>query len=150
MTASMKRGLVWSVAAIAVVAAVAWSLRPRPVAIDVAEVRHDRPGDYQTLMRVSVTTENRERDVAGTRDDRVGHLVQELLALLARHVLPLLARRFRRLARRIDVVGIAGRHATDHRVVGGRDTLEGLSGATGIPCRAVATGRRPSSPLCDD
>ncbi len=34
--------------------------------IDVAEVRHDRPGDYQTLMRVSVTTENRERDVAGT------------------------------------------------------------------------------------
>ncbi len=34
--------------------------------IDVAEVRHDRPGDYQTLMRVSVTTENRVRDVAGT------------------------------------------------------------------------------------
>ena len=34
--------------------------------IDVAEVRHDRPGDYQTLMRVTVTTENRKRDVAGT------------------------------------------------------------------------------------
>jgi D-3-phosphoglycerate dehydrogenase / 2-oxoglutarate reductase len=34
--------------------------------IAVSEVRHDRPGDYQTLMRVTVTTENRKRDVAGT------------------------------------------------------------------------------------
>ncbi len=34
--------------------------------IDVTEVKHDRPGDYQTLMRVTVTTDRRTRDVAGT------------------------------------------------------------------------------------
>jgi D-3-phosphoglycerate dehydrogenase len=34
--------------------------------IEVSEVKHDRPGDYQTLIRVSVTTETRTRDVAGT------------------------------------------------------------------------------------
>ena len=34
--------------------------------IEVSEVKHDRPGDYQTLIRVSVTTEARTRDVAGT------------------------------------------------------------------------------------
>jgi D-3-phosphoglycerate dehydrogenase len=34
--------------------------------IDVSEVKHDREGDYQTLMRVTVTTEKLTRDVAGT------------------------------------------------------------------------------------
>ncbi|WP_439816513.1 phosphoglycerate dehydrogenase [Zavarzinia sp. CC-PAN008] len=34
--------------------------------IDVAEVKHERSGDYQTLMRVSVTTDKYTRDVAGT------------------------------------------------------------------------------------
>ena len=34
--------------------------------IEISEVKHDRPGDYQTLIRVSVTTEARTRDVAGT------------------------------------------------------------------------------------
>ncbi len=34
--------------------------------IDVAEVLHERAGDYQTLMRLSVVTENRRRSVAGT------------------------------------------------------------------------------------
>jgi len=34
--------------------------------IDVTEVKHDRPSDYQTLMRVTVTTDRRTRDVAGT------------------------------------------------------------------------------------
>jgi len=34
--------------------------------IEVSEARHDRPGDYQTLIRVTVTTEARSRDVAGT------------------------------------------------------------------------------------
>ena len=34
--------------------------------IEVSEVKHDRPGDYQTLIRVTVTTEARTRDVAGT------------------------------------------------------------------------------------
>ena len=34
--------------------------------IDVAEVRHDRDSDYQTLIRLTVTTENQTRSVAGT------------------------------------------------------------------------------------
>ncbi len=34
--------------------------------LDVREVRHDREGDYQTLIRVSVATEAGERSVAGT------------------------------------------------------------------------------------
>jgi len=34
--------------------------------IEVSEVKHDRPGNYQTLIRLSVTTEKRTRDVAGT------------------------------------------------------------------------------------
>ena len=34
--------------------------------IEVSEVKHDREGDYQTLMRVTVTTERHTRDVAGT------------------------------------------------------------------------------------
>jgi D-3-phosphoglycerate dehydrogenase len=34
--------------------------------IDVAEVVHDRPSEYQTLVRVSVTTDQQERALAGT------------------------------------------------------------------------------------
>jgi D-3-phosphoglycerate dehydrogenase len=34
--------------------------------LDVREVRHDREGDYHTLVRVSVTTPEGERSVAGT------------------------------------------------------------------------------------
>jgi D-3-phosphoglycerate dehydrogenase len=34
--------------------------------IRVSETRRDEAGDYQTLMRVTVTTERRERTVAGT------------------------------------------------------------------------------------
>jgi D-3-phosphoglycerate dehydrogenase len=34
--------------------------------IDVAETVHDRPGEYQTLVRVTVTTEQQARAVAGT------------------------------------------------------------------------------------
>ena len=34
--------------------------------IEVSEVKHNRPGDYQTLIRVAVTTERRSRDIAGT------------------------------------------------------------------------------------
>ena len=34
--------------------------------IDVSDVRHDRPGDYQTLIRLTITTENQTRAVAGT------------------------------------------------------------------------------------
>lgn len=34
--------------------------------IDVTEIKHDRPGDYQSLIRLSVKTERGERSVAGT------------------------------------------------------------------------------------
>ena len=34
--------------------------------IAVSEVKHDRKTDYQTLIRLTVTTENQTRDVAGT------------------------------------------------------------------------------------
>lgn len=34
--------------------------------IAVSETRHDRRGDYPTLIRVTVTTDNRSRDVVGT------------------------------------------------------------------------------------
>jgi D-3-phosphoglycerate dehydrogenase len=34
--------------------------------LDVREVRHDREGDYHTLVRVSVKTDNGEKSVAGT------------------------------------------------------------------------------------
>ena len=34
--------------------------------IDVSEVKHDRPCDYQTLIRLTVTTDRQSRSVAGT------------------------------------------------------------------------------------
>jgi D-3-phosphoglycerate dehydrogenase / 2-oxoglutarate reductase len=34
--------------------------------LDVREIRHDREGDYQTLVRVSVATQSGEKSVAGT------------------------------------------------------------------------------------
>jgi D-3-phosphoglycerate dehydrogenase len=34
--------------------------------LDVREVRHDREGDYHTMLRVTVKTESGERSVAGT------------------------------------------------------------------------------------
>ena len=34
--------------------------------IDVSEIKHDRSGDYQTLIRLTVTSERRSRSVAGT------------------------------------------------------------------------------------
>jgi len=34
--------------------------------IEVAEVKHDRQGDYHTLIRLTITTEKQTRDVAGT------------------------------------------------------------------------------------
>ncbi|KLI63429.1 phosphoglycerate dehydrogenase [Aurantiacibacter marinus] len=34
--------------------------------LDVREVRHDREGDYHTLLRVTVKTSDREREVAGS------------------------------------------------------------------------------------
>ncbi len=34
--------------------------------IEVTEIKHDRPGDYQSLIRLSVVTDRRTRDIAGT------------------------------------------------------------------------------------
>jgi D-3-phosphoglycerate dehydrogenase len=34
--------------------------------IEVSEIKHSRPSDYQTLIRLTVTTDRQERDVAGT------------------------------------------------------------------------------------
>ena len=34
--------------------------------IEVSEVKHSREGDYQTLLRLTVTTERRQRSIAGT------------------------------------------------------------------------------------
>jgi D-3-phosphoglycerate dehydrogenase len=34
--------------------------------IEVTEIKHDRPGDYQTMMRLAVTTDQRKRDLCGT------------------------------------------------------------------------------------
>ncbi len=34
--------------------------------IDISEIKHDRAGDYHTLIRLTVTTERRRRGVAGT------------------------------------------------------------------------------------
>jgi len=38
----------------------------RDRSIDVSEIKHDRPGAYQTLIRLTVTTERFTRSVAGT------------------------------------------------------------------------------------
>lgn len=38
----------------------------RERSIDVSEVKHDRPGDYQTLIKLTVKTERFERSVSGT------------------------------------------------------------------------------------
>jgi D-3-phosphoglycerate dehydrogenase len=34
--------------------------------IDIAEVKHERPGDYQTLIKLTVTTDKQERSITGT------------------------------------------------------------------------------------
>ena len=46
--------------------------------LDVREVRHDREGDYQTLLRVTVTTSKGEHSVAGTL---FGHKAPRLVEL---------------------------------------------------------------------
>ncbi|HKR18180.1 phosphoglycerate dehydrogenase [Rhizorhapis sp.] len=46
--------------------------------LDVREVRHDREGDYQTLLRVTVTTAKGEHSVAGTL---FGHKAPRLVEL---------------------------------------------------------------------
>ena len=38
----------------------------RDRSIDVSDVRHERDGEYQTLIRLTVETENSSRTVAGT------------------------------------------------------------------------------------
>ena len=60
--------------------------------IDVTEIQHERPGDYKTMIRLTVTTEKRSRDVAGTlfADERpriVAVKGIKLEAELGRHML---------------------------------------------------------------
>ncbi len=60
--------------------------------IDVTEIKHERPGDYKTMIRLTVTTEKRSRDVAGTlfADERpriVGIKGIKLEAEMGRHML---------------------------------------------------------------
>jgi D-3-phosphoglycerate dehydrogenase len=60
--------------------------------IDVREVRHDREGDYHTLLRVTVKTEAGDRSVAGTLfGDQAPRLVElfgiKVEADLAGHML---------------------------------------------------------------
>ncbi len=44
--------------------------------IEVSEVKHERRGDYQTLIRITLTTEKRSRDVAGTLFGSKARLVE--------------------------------------------------------------------------
>ena len=60
--------------------------------IDVTEIQRERPGDYKTMIRLTVTTEKRSRDVAGTlfADERpriVAVKGIKLEAELGRHML---------------------------------------------------------------
>jgi D-3-phosphoglycerate dehydrogenase len=59
--------------------------------IEVTEVKHDRPGDYHTLVRLSVTTDRRTRNVAGTLFGDKPRLVEikgiRVEAELGRHML---------------------------------------------------------------
>ncbi len=49
--------------------------------MDVREVRHDREGDYQTLIRVSVATEAGEKSVAGTLFGNGGARLVEIFGI---------------------------------------------------------------------
>ena len=49
--------------------------------LDVREVRHDREGDYQTLIRVSVGTEAGEKSVAGTLFGNGGARLVEIFGI---------------------------------------------------------------------
>jgi D-3-phosphoglycerate dehydrogenase len=59
--------------------------------IEVSEVKHDRPADYHTLVRLSVTTDRRTRNVAGTLFGDKPRLVEikgiRVEAELGRHML---------------------------------------------------------------
>jgi D-3-phosphoglycerate dehydrogenase len=44
--------------------------------IEVSEVKHERRGDYQTLIRITLTTDKRSRDVAGTLFGSQARLVE--------------------------------------------------------------------------
>jgi D-3-phosphoglycerate dehydrogenase / 2-oxoglutarate reductase len=49
--------------------------------LDVREVRHDREGDYHTLVRVSVATEEGEKSVAGTLFGNAAPRIVELFGI---------------------------------------------------------------------
>src|SRR3546814_13046792 len=49
--------------------------------LDVREVRHDREGDYQNQLRVTVTTATGERSVAGTLFGQTRHALVQLFKI---------------------------------------------------------------------
>jgi D-3-phosphoglycerate dehydrogenase len=49
--------------------------------LDVREVRHDREGDYHTLVRVAVTTPDGERSVAGSLFGHSGPRLVEMFGI---------------------------------------------------------------------
>ena len=44
--------------------------------IDISEIKHERRGDYQTLVKITLTTEKRSRDVSGTLFGASSRLVE--------------------------------------------------------------------------
>ena len=49
--------------------------------LDVREIRHEREGDYHTLIRVAVTTNEGEKSVAGTLFGQSGPRLVELFGI---------------------------------------------------------------------
>jgi D-3-phosphoglycerate dehydrogenase len=49
--------------------------------LDVREIRHEREGDYHTLVRVSVTTDEGEKSVAGTLFGSSGPRLVEMFGI---------------------------------------------------------------------
>jgi hypothetical protein len=78
--------------------------------------------------------------VARALDDRICNLVQQLLALLTRHLTPFLERGFRRFAGSIDIIGIARRNLADDTVVDRCQALERLPGAAVIVLPLIKCG----------
>ena len=95
--------------------------------IDVREVRHDREGDYHTLVRVSVDTEAGKRSVAGTL---FGEEYGELL-LAGGH---LVGNRF---------IQLSGHDATSFgfNTMGGRGTISVVANAASMRRRARSRPR---------
>ena len=92
--------------------------------IAVTTIKHDRPCDYQTMLRVTVETDDRTRSVAGT--------------LFAEN-----------LPRMVDVQGLAiGAAFGAHRPSGRNDDKRGSRGPRGSPPRGDRGSRGPVHARC--